>query len=320
MNSRENFLRDVEMESPEWIPCSVALTQPMWHKYREKLEDLVLRHPLIFGRRKKGSVDFDDFGIRRKGNTITDEWGCVWLFLADGLQGQVIKHPLEDWATLENYEPPDPIALKIIPAEGEPPASNNFEKARRDVEDAKRRGKLAIGGCSHGFMFQRLYYLRGFKNLMLDFVREPPRLKKLIDIVKEYNMKIIKRWLNVGVDVLYFGDDLGTQNKLTINPKTFRKHIIPAYSEMFGSARKNNVYVYLHSDGHIMEIAEDLIKAGVTILNLQDLVNGVDNIRKRLKGKVCIDRDIDRQKILPFGTPEDVKKHVRRAVKALCGT
>jgi len=66
-----------------------------------------------------------------------------------------------------------------------------------------------------------------------------------------------------------------------------------------------------------MEIAEDLIRAGVTILNLQDLVNGVMNIRRRLKGKVCIDLDIDRQKIMPFGTPKEVKKHVQKVVSML---
>jgi len=317
MNPRENFLRAAEMTGPEWIPSSVALSPPLWHKYREKLEDLVLKHPALFGEYKKGSRDFDDFGIRRKGNTITDEWGCVWTFLADGLQGQVVKNPLEDWSVLDSYEPPDPVSLNIAPQEGFPPSSTCFDKAKANVEKAKETGKLAVGSCSHGFMFQRLYYLRGFNNLMKDFVLEPPELKRLIDMVLDYNMKLIRRWLDLGVDLLGFGDDLGMQDRLTIHPDVFRKYIIPAYSKMFKTVRAENVHVRLHSDGHIMEIAEDLIDAGVTILNLQDLVNGVNKIQKRLKGKVCIDIDIDRQKIIPFGTPEQVERHVRKVVSAL---
>ncbi len=70
---------------------------------------------------------------------------------------------------------------------------------------------------------------------------------------------------------------------------------------MFGAAREHGVHVFLHSDGHILEIAEDLVKAGVSILNPQDLVNGVENIKNKLKGRVCIDIDIDRQKVVPFG-------------------
>jgi len=317
MNIRENFLRAAEMNGPEWTPCSVSISPPLWSKYRERMEDLVLRHPRIFGEYEQGSRDFDDFGIRRKGNRVTDEWGCIWTFLVDGLQGQVVKHPLEDWEKLKSYRPPDPLVLDYVPQEGEPPSPGDFKKALKRIRKAKSEGRLAVGGCPHGFMFQRLYYLRGFSNLMKDFITQPPELKILIDMVVDYNLKTIRRWLRVGIDLLSCGDDLGMQDRLTIRPEVFRKYLIPAYEEMFKPVRERDVHIRFHSDGHIMEIAEDLIKSGVTILNLQDLVNGVEKIKRRLKGKVCIDLDIDRQKILPFGRPKDVKKHVRRVFSEL---
>jgi uroporphyrinogen decarboxylase len=317
MNARENFLRSAEMTGPEWIPCSVSVSPPLWHKYREQMEELVLRHPLIFGEYTKGNRNFDDFGIRFKGNTVTDEWGCLWSFLVDGLQGQVTKHPLEDWKLLSSYLPPDPMLLNHVPEEGAPPVKDSFDKAKANLEDAKRGGKLAVGWCSHGFMFQRLYYLRGFSSLMKDFVLQPPELSRLINMVVGFNMKIICRWLDAGIDLLSCGDDLGMQDRLTIRPDVFRKYLVPAYSAMFAPAREKSVHVRLHSDGHVIEVAEDLIRAGVTILNLQDFVNGIENIQKRLRGKVCIDLDIDRQKIIPFGTPGKVKKHVQNAVSKL---
>jgi len=86
---------------------------------------------------------------------------------------------------------------------------------------------------------------------------------------------------------------------------------------MFKTCREAGAHVHFHSDGHIMEIAEDLVNAGVSILNLQDLVNGINNIKRNLRGRVCIDLDIDRQRILPFASAEDVKKHVRTAVSSL---
>jgi len=317
MNPHENFLRAAEFRGPEWIPCSVSISPPLWHRFREKIEDLVVRHQAIFGEYQRGSRDFDDFGLRFKDNRVIDEWGCEWHFLTDGLQGQVIKHPLENWKTLDSYRPPDPLLLNNVPEEGAPPSLGGFDKAREAVEDAKRKGKLALGHCPHGFMFQRLYYLRGFSNLMKDFVSEPPELRRLIAMVLDYNIKIIRRWLDVGVDLLSFGDDLGTQNRLTIRPQTFREYMIPVYSEMFAAARQKDVHVRLHSDGHITEVAEDLVTAGVSIINPQDLVNGIDELRRRLKGKVCIDLDIDRQRVLPFGTPQDIRKHVRKAVSTL---
>lgn len=317
MDSRENFLRAAEMREPEWIPCSVSVSPPLWHKYRERMEDLVLNHPAVSGEYRKGSRDFDDFGIRRRGNAITDEWGCEWHFLTDGLQGQTAKHPLEDWKALDSYKPPDPLLLNNMPEEGAPPSLNSFDKARQDVENAKREGRLAVGHCPHGFMFQRLCCLRGFSNLMRDFASEPPELRRLIAIVLSYDVSLVRRWLSLGVDLLSFGDDLGTQHRLPIRPETFRKYLAPAYSEMFLPAREKGVHVRLHSDGHVMEVAEDLLRAGVDILNIQDLVNGIDNIRTRLKGKVCIDLDIDRQRIVPFGTPRQVRRHVKGVVSAL---
>ncbi len=317
MNTRENFLKAAEMDRPEWIPCSVSISPPLWRKYRERMEDLVLRYPRIFGRYERGSRDFDDVGVRRVGNKITDEWGCVWTFLVDGLQGQVVKHPLEDWANLKSYKPPDPIMLNNLPQEGFPPRPGDFQEALKRIRRAKEEGRLVVGSCPHGFFFQRLYYLRGFSNLMKDFIIEPPELQILIDIVVDYNLKLIRRWLDVGIDLLTCGDDLGMQDRLTVHPRIFRKYLAPAYEKMFIPVREREVHIHFHSDGHIMEVAEDLIKAGVTILNLQDLVNGLDKIKKNLKGKVCIDLDIDRQKIIPFGKPSEVERHIKHVISEL---
>ncbi len=317
MKIRENFLRAAEMSGPEWIPCQVALTPLIWHTYRERLEELILRHPQIFGDYKRGSRNFDDFGIRRKGNKFTDEWGCVWYFLKDGLQGQVIRHPLQDWSLLKSYKPPDPIKLGGFPREGGPPTIT-FSDAKKNLERARKKGKLVAGWLPHGFMFQRLYYLRGFEQLMIDFVKEPPELMELINMVVDYNVKIVKKWLEFGpLDLIFFGDDLGTQRKLPISPKTFRKYLFPAYSKIFSIVRAKNVHVRFHSDGHNIEVARDLIKAGVTILNIQDLVNGIKNIKRECKGRVCIDLDVDRQRIIPFGKPKEIKRHIRRVIKAL---
>jgi hypothetical protein len=75
----------------------------------------------------------------------------------------------------------------------------------------------------------------------------------------------------------------------------------------------------MHSDGDIRDLVDDLVVSGVDALNLQDLVNGVDWIATNLKGKVCIDLDIDRQQITRFGTPEQVDKLIREEVEKLGG-
>ena len=53
------------------------------------------------------------------------------------------------------------------------------------------------------------------------------------------------------------------------------------------------------------------------ILNLQDMVNGIGWIKENLKGKVCIDLDIDRQRITPYGTEKEVDQLILEEVREL---
>ncbi len=73
----------------------------------------------------------------------------------------------------------------------------------------------------------------------------------------------------------------------------------------------------MHSDGDIRALAEDLTAGGVDVLNLQDLVNGIDWVKENYAGHTCIDLDIDRQKITVSGTPADVDALIREEVEKL---
>jgi len=75
--------------------------------------------------------------------------------------------------------------------------------------------------------------------------------------------------------------------------------------------------VHMHSDGQIRDLLEDLIGGGVNALNLQDLVNGIDWIKDNLAGRVCIDLDIDRQRVTPSGTPKQIDALIREEVTKL---
>lgn len=281
MTHEENYFRAIEFRSPAWIPVRVSLMPATWRKYREALEEIVIRHPRIFGEYQRGSRNFDEFqGTYREGTHI-DEWGCVWKNVQAGLNGIVIRHPLEKWDAFENYNPPEP---------GE--------------------------SLKHGFMFQRLYYLRGFENLMLDFIEEPPQLHKLIDMVLSYNLAVTRRIVSRKPRLVHFGDDLGMQDRLPISPQHFRKYLKPCYAKIFGMCREAGAHVYFHSDGHIVEIIGDLIECGVTVINPQIRANGLDALVRECKGKVCVDLDLDRQ-LFPFCTPKDIEEHVKEAVMKL---
>ncbi len=163
----------------------------------------------------------------------------------------------------------------------------------------------------------RLTYLRGFDNFMLDVGEENPKLYELRDVVANYWYEITKVHLDYGAKHVGAGDDLGMQDRLPISPDSWRKLIKPAYSRIFGMARESGATVRLHTDGYIVDIIPDLIETGVTDLNPQDLVNGLDNLAKLAKGKVHISLDIDRQRITVFGTSEEIDAHIQNCIRTL---
>jgi len=285
-----------------------------WHRYREKLEELVLRHPLIFAGHKKGSTHFDDFGLQRRNEAVLDEWGCLWNFLVDGLDGQVVKHPLGNWKAFESFRPPDPDASKNALYCSYP---SNWDEIRGNIQKDRNEGRITFGTVPHGFMFMRLHYLRGFNNLMLDFAGEHHLLPDLINMVLEYNLKMIRRWLEIGVDIIMLGDDLGMQERMPISPKSFHKYLTPAYEEIFKLSHEYGAYAYLHSDGHILEVSEDLMKSGLDVINPQVRCNSLKGIKDAFKNRICIDLDVDRQHVLPFGSPGDVRDHIKEIVLEL---
>jgi len=135
-------------------------------------------------------------------------------------------------------------------------------------------------------------------------------------MVLNYNLRLVNKWIKIGAKIIYFGDDLGLQKSLPISPSHWRRYLKPCYAEIFGACREAGVYVYLHSDGHILEIIEDLVECGVNIINPQIRANGLEELEKVAQGKVCIHLDLDRQ-FFPFASRQEIRDHIWKAVETL---
>ncbi|GAI52754.1 unnamed protein product, partial [marine sediment metagenome] len=140
---------------------------------------------------------------------------------------------------------------------------------------------------------------------------------RLIDMVETFNMGIVQRYLDLGSEMICYPEDLGMQRGPMLSPEHFRTYIKPIYEHLMAPAHKANCLVHMHSDGNVRDLVDDLIVGGVDALNLQDLVNDIDWIASNLKGRVCIDLDIDRQQITRFGSPQQIDDLIRQEVEKL---
>lgn len=313
MNEYEiNLYKAHTFGRPKRIPTRVAISNDSWLYYKKPLEDIVLRYKWVFPFFKKGGVDWNNltFSPEQSAGTYRDYWGCVWEIPADGMFGAVRANPLEKWDSFASFTPPDPACSNGTSA-------LDWQKLGPEIKKMSEEGVYTAGSLEHGYMLLRLTYLRGFENVMLDMLDEDPNLPKLIGMVESFNASVIRKYLDAGVKLMAYPEDLGTQNNSILSPALFRKYIKPSYKRLMSLAKTNKALVHVHSDGRIIKLIDDLIECGVDILNLQDRVNGVDAIAKDVKGRVCIDLDVDRQDITHFGTPNDIDELIREEVMKL---
>ncbi len=311
MTERENLLRAVRFERPERIPVNFVINAACWHHYPpEALWDLMAAHPLLFPGFERPSEPPAPPTGRASGETWRGPWGCTWLTTDPGIAPQVISHALDDWGDFASYDPPadpDDPALGGRPWDA---VAAGFAAARRD-------GRLRSGGLDHGHTFLRAIYIRGYENLLLDMMDGEPRLDALLGMIERFNARLVERYVALGAEWMGYPEDLGMQRGPMLSPACFRRCVKPIYERLMAPARAAGCVVHMHSDGDVRELLDDLIDGGVEVINLQDLVNGIDWIADRLKGRVCVDLDVDRQRVTRFGTPEEVDALIRREVETL---
>ena len=317
VNARENLLRAVRFEGPETVPMQFHVNAACWQHYpQDALQELMASHPMLFpGFEGSAEPVVPDFACNARAESpYTDSWGCVWRTTDDGIVGTVTGHPLADWEAFDEFRAgaPDPSACDGL-------CDVDWDAIRRRLARARAEGRLAVGGLTHGHTFLRLCDIRGYERLLLDMVVGEPLLVELIGLVERFNLETIRRYVEAGAEYVCYGEDLGMQVGPMLSPEHFRTYIKPVYQRLMAPAREAGCILHMHSDGDIRLLAEDLIDGGIDVLNLQDLVNGIDWIAENLTGRVCVELDVDRQQITPFASPEQVDSLIREAVVKLGG-
>jgi len=304
-----SWLRAIEFRGPEWIPCNVGFAPITWKTYRGELEQVLLDHPKLFPGHQAGTANFYDEMpvVHRQGEYFRDNWDCLWHNIQEGLEGMVVEHPLADWSALADYRPPDGNTKTER-------GDMDWEQARRNTEAAREGGHLTGGNGER--LFDRMYFLRGFENLMMDFATDDPHLPRFVEMLTNHELALVRKWLDIGVDTIGFHTDIGSQKALMISPEKFRRYIKPMFMTLFQTCRQAGTHVCLSSDGHVLEIVDDLIECGISMHDPQLRANTLEGIARAYKGKVCATVDLDRQSFA-FLTPSQIRDQVQEVVDVM---
>jgi len=184
------------------------------------------------------------------------------------------------------------------------------------------RAIMVVCGCN---LFEWGTFLRRMDNFLMDLAAEPEQVERLLDALMEQHLKTLDqvcRAVGDVVDLIRFGDDLGTLSGPFMSVKTYRRLFKPRHQQLCDFVKRNSrMHTFLHSCGSIHALLPDLIEAGIEVINpVQTNCRNMEP--ERLKADFGKDITFwgggcDTRSVLPTGTPAEVKEDVKRRMDVL---
>lgn len=303
MTSRERVRKAIGFDYPDRPPISHAILPSAILKHGDGLRAILAEVQEDFGWDYLPDLPLEKFPPYYRKGRNRDGLGVLWECSEDGEYGLPVEKPLADWSSYAAYRWP---AWEVKPPDYRLYSGHMVGK---DPRWYSRGGWITF--------FETMQELRGFEDLLTDIALGESAAFELRDGMMAHNMGLIDRFLKLDYDGIHFADDWGTQSSLMVNPELWRSFFKPCYKAMFDRVLSAGIDVHFHSDGYIADIIPDLIELGAKVINCQSNCMGNEEIGRRFKGRICFRTDLDRQKTMTYGSPQDVRRHIGEVFHAL---
>jgi uroporphyrinogen decarboxylase len=345
LNPRERLLTALDHRQPDRVPIDLGGNQTGIHKFAYQkliahlgLEEEIAIMDLVQQLAKpseavlqrlhvdtryvwaQGAKSFQGQVLQRRRNSrvwhdFTDEFGVTWSMPDDYPYFFDISHsPLAGLSLKQIQDYPFP--------KGDDPS--RFEGLRERALQIKRETPYPVISGISGVVYEICWYLRGLENLFMDMIERPQVLEVIIDRTLEFWLDWFRLFLDeVGdvVDVIMIGDDLGGQNGPLFPPRIYRALVKPRQKRLVQYLKsRTRAKIWYHSCGSVAEYIPDLLDNGIDILNpVQISAKGMDPawLKAKYGGRLVFwGGGIDTQHVLPHGSPQAIRDHVRRNLEA----
>ena len=159
-------------------------------------------------------------------------------------------------------------------------------------------------------------YLTGIDRLFMNFLAEPELSTLVMDKVLACNLEVVRRAIRAGAEVIVLGDDYASNHGPMMSPAVFAEFILPRLTRMVDLIHEEGALCVKHSDGNLYSLLEMIVSAGPDGLNPIEPVAGMElaKVKKLVGDRVCLVGNIDCGRLLPYGSPEEVRQAVRQAI------
>ena len=341
MTHRERVLTALRRQPPDRVPVDLGGTLASTiniHTYRRLMRHLGFGEdpPVAFLSRRSNSVLPDERLLRYLdvdcravilGNpdvspeqempdgSLRDEWGITWKHIGEGQHFINADGPFygkePELALVKSFHWPDPLD------------PGRFRSLRSQAQTLRTSSDAAIILVLGVGVVHQIQFMRGYAPALEDLLVAPDFVQAFLERYADFWVRMTERALREVadlVDLVMFGDDLGTQQGPVMNPALYRRLIKPTHARMVQAVKKFDKPVLLHSCGSVAALIPDFIEVGIDALHpVQVTAKDMDTAQlKRQFGRaITFWGGIDTHRVLPRGTPTEVREEVRKRIADL---
>ncbi|MGQ9649776.1 MAG: uroporphyrinogen decarboxylase family protein [Phycisphaerae bacterium] len=243
------------------------------------------------------------FGHREKPvsvETSRDAFGTVFRI------GNIlhVEQPVLPEPSLKGYRWPKPDELIDW---------NEIDAFLAPFPDSFRTCGLAMG------LFERSWLMRGFENILVDMMLAPDFVHELLDGILDLHLRVMDRIVaRVPLDAYFGGDDWCDQRTVMMGLDLWRRFFKPRLQQMIRHCHELGLAYVLHSCGNVAPLVDDLLEIGLDGLeSLQAESMNVYKLKRKVAGRMVLIGGMGVQRLIPFGTPDEIREETRRLIREL---
>lgn len=246
----------------------------------------------------------------KPGEEVINGWG-VTVIWPEGTPGSLPLH--NDEVTLLK----DVTKWKeVVKAPNVVFSEEEWAAAKASADAVDRNERFVTGFIVPG-IFEKLHYLMGMEETMINFYEEPEAMHELIDFLTDWEIKCVDEMIkHIQPEAIFHHDDWGTQHSLMMSPDMFAEFIVPAYKKVYGYIKEKGLLIMHHSDSYAKELVPYMIEIGIDIWQGALSTNNIPEMIEKYGGQITFMGGIDNGKIdREDWTQEKIAAEVEKACK-----
>jgi uroporphyrinogen decarboxylase len=345
MTPRERVLATIRREEPDRVPIVLGVSNATGIKMKpyqdlKRLLGIEAEDAYLYRWPELGTSQADEETLVRFGTDVRGVWD---LEPAEVLERNAQRPPHTDyinsWGSGASEIRPGEWFPMVCPMAEATTIREIEEYPWPDMDDPTRVAHVAADAvrlAADGryaimatpwllFPLERAFAMQGMDRFLMNLALHPDFAQALLWKLEELCKTLMGHFLDAlgpSVDIIKIGDDLGTQESLLMSPDMYRRILKPVHADYLGFIReRTDAKILFHSCGDVFPLIDDLVEIGVDILNpiqtSAGKLSNLEDVKARWGERLAFCGGIDTHRVLPFGTPDEVRAEVRRVISIL---